>query len=323
MTLHAPLVEAIRCASRTLVRELGFMRATLADTPYSASAVHALLEIDAGHASSAAQLVHTLGLDKSSVSRMLGKLIAAGELQEAAGEGDARVKHLLLTPQGRQTVAHIHRFGRAQVGAALEHLNPSERQAVAQGLGAYARALSVCRQGPADAPADTVEISAGYQPGLIGRISEMHGQFYARHWGFGAFFESQVASGLAEFVGRLEHPGNQVWVATLNGRIVGSVAIDGQHPGNHAHLRWFILDDGCRGSGVGRRLLAQALAFCDAQRFEAVRLWTFKGLDAARRLYEAHGFVLVSEAPGSQWGREVVEQQFTRQATQSNPAGEG
>ncbi|NVZ67502.1 winged helix-turn-helix transcriptional regulator, partial [Pseudomonas gingeri] len=105
---------------------------------YSASAVHALLEVEAAGAMTAARLVQVLGLEKSSVSRMMGKLIDAGELRETLSAEDARAKQLLLTEQGRQTVAHIHRHGRLQVSSALEHLNPSQQQAVAQGLAAYA-----------------------------------------------------------------------------------------------------------------------------------------------------------------------------------------
>lgn len=146
-------------------------------------------------------------------------------------------------------------------------------------------------------------------------MAEMHAVFYARHAGFGQFFESQVASGVAEFAGRLHEPCNGIWAAIQNGRIVGSIAIDGQDLGSgEAHLRWFILDDGCRGVGVGRWLMQEAIAFCDQRGFAATQLWTFKGLDAARKLYESFGFDLVNETLGKQWGSTVMEQQFTRVA---------
>ena len=107
--------------------------------------------------------------------------------------------------------------------------------------------------------------------------------------------------------------GKVVMTAVQNERIVGSVAIDGQDLGNNqAHLRWFILDDGCRGGGIGRQLLTQALAFCDQRGFASTELWTFQGLDAARKLYESLGFALVHEEAGQQWGSTVVEQQFSR-----------
>ena len=319
MTADATLVNDIRAASRCMVRELGFMASTLAATQYSASAVHALLEIEARGSITAAQLAEFLGLDKSSVSRMVAKLVKNGEVNEQPCTDDARAKQLLLTAHGSRTVADIHAYGQMQVRSAMAQLNPSQQQAVAQGLSAYAGALQTHRLGAkagqptANTSTSAITVHSGYRPGVIGRVAEMHAAFYARHWGFGQFFESKVATGVAEFAGRLADPGNQIWTAVQNDRIVGSVAIDGQDLGdNQAHLRWFILDDGCRGSGVGRQLMAQAMAFCDQRGFASTQLWTFQGLDAARKLYESFGFALAHEEAGQQWGSKVVEQQFTR-----------
>ncbi|WP_034297217.1 bifunctional helix-turn-helix transcriptional regulator/GNAT family N-acetyltransferase [Herbaspirillum sp. RV1423] len=313
------LVDRIRAASRRMVRELGFMQGTLAATEYPPSAVHAILEIGARKSMSAAQLAEFLGLEKSSVSRMVRKLLEAGELQEEASGQDARVKWLSLTPRGRRTLAAIQAFGRRQVVGALAQLNEAQQHAAAQGLAVYAQALEASRSGKAAAQindaadAGDIRIVAGYQPGAIGRIVQMHAVFYARGVGFGSFFESKVAAGLAEFIPRLEHECNGLWLAMQGERIVASVAIDGEDLGdNRAHLRWFIVDDGLRGAGVGKRLLDAALGFCDARKFASVQLWTFQGLDAARRLYEAHGFRLKEEWPGDQWGREMVEQRFER-----------
>ena len=311
------LVDGIRAASRLMVRELGFMQATLAATDYPPSAVHAILEIGAQGRMAASQLAQVLGLEKSSVSRMVRKLVEAGELKEAADGEDGRVKQLALTAKGRRTLAAIEAFGRQQVTAALDRMQPPQQQAVSRGLALYAQALQAHRQEePLPAPAQ-IQVLPGYRPGCIGRIVEMHARFYARHAGFGVFFESRVASGLAEFAGRLDKPCNQLWTALDGDRIVGSVAIDGEDLGKHpegrqAHLRWFILEDGLRGAGTGRQLLQQALAFCDQQAFEATQLWTFRGLDAARRLYESSGFTLAEEWPGQQWGETVTEQRFVR-----------
>ena len=65
-------------------------------------------------------------------------------------------------------------------------------------------------------------------------------------------------------------------------------------------------------AGLWRKLLAQAVGFCDARGFGETHLWTFRGLDAARRLYEASRFTLVEEQPGRQWGEKVIEQRFVR-----------
>ncbi len=307
------LVDDIRTSSRQMVRELGFMQGTLAATDYPPSAVHAILEIGAHGQLAAMHLSQTLGLDKSSISRMVRKLIEAGELQETSDGRDGRVKLLALTAQGQRTRESIEAFARRQVDTALQGLQRPQQQAVALGLSLYAQALQSQRQELSLPAQAMVRIEPGYRPGSVGRIVEMHARFYARHAGFGAFFESKVAAGLAEFVARLDRPCNQLWTALDGERIVGSVAIDGEDLGpGQAHLRWFIMDDDVRGAGVGRQLLAQALDFCDRQGFEATRLWTFRGLDAARRLYETQGFTLAEEFPGRQWGEEVVEQCFVR-----------
>ena len=313
MNTDTAIIHAIRASSRDIVRELGFMQNTLAATDYSASAVHALLELGLHQAMSPTELVQCLGLEKSSISRMLAKLVAAGEIEEQTCANDTRVKQFSLTAQGQQTLANIQAYGQAQVQQAFQYLNGLQQQAVAHGLTTYAEALKAHRLGDKQALAQPLQIHTGYQTGLVGRVTEMHAEFYARHCGFGQFFESQVATGMAAFVGRLHESCNQVWTATLNGRIVGSVSIDGQDLGNgQAHLRWFILDEGCRGGGIGRQLLSAAMDFVDAQDFSATQLWTFQGLDAARKLYESHGFELTHEALGTQWGSSVMEQQFTR-----------
>jgi GNAT superfamily N-acetyltransferase len=85
--------------------------------------------------------------------------------------------------------------------------------------------------------------------------------------GSATFSKVRSPAGWRSFA-RLDAECNQIWLAVLEGKIVGSVAIDGEDLGNNeAHLRWFILDDSCRGSGVGRRLLAEAMAFCDRRAF--------------------------------------------------------
>jgi DNA-binding MarR family transcriptional regulator/GNAT superfamily N-acetyltransferase len=309
------LIDDIRASSRRMVRELGFLHTTLAATDYQASAVHALLEIDSHQAMTAAQLSDVLGLEKSTVSRMVRKLIDAGELREKTSAEDGRAKLLSLTAKGRKTCAAIQAYARTQVSTALDHLSADERAIVSKGLSHYAQALEAQRQGETPPSRMEVRIEQGYRPGVIGRVAEMHGNYYSRYCGFGQFFEGKVAAGIAEFTGRLASPRNGLWAALQDERIVGSVAIDGEDLGNNmAHLRWFIIDDGFRGSGLGRRLMSEAMAFCDAQQFAETQLWTFKGLDAARRLYEDFGFVLAEEWLGTQWGSEVTEQRFVRKA---------
>ena len=155
------------------------------------------------------------------------------------------------------------------------------------------------------------KIEKGYVPGSIGRIAELHGTYYHQHWGFGLYFEAKVASELSEFLRRYDENRDGIWISTANGRVEGSIVIDGIHAEEEgAHLRWFILSDALRGKGVGRELIRRAMAFCRVKGYNKVYLWTFEGLHAARHLYEEAGFTLVKEQRGRQWGNEVTEQYF-------------
>ncbi len=152
---------------------------------------------------------------------------------------------------------------------------------------------------------------AGYVPGAIGRAVEMHATYYSKNWGFGRFFEAKVAGGLSEFLNRFDDTRDGFWTILQNGRVEGSIAIDGvKSDSDGAHLRWFILSARLKGRGLGNKLMDQAVSFCVERRYPRVYLWTFKGLHAARHLYEKHGFTLADEFDGDQWGVTVTEQKF-------------
>ncbi|MFN3719104.1 MAG: GNAT family N-acetyltransferase [Rhizobium rhizophilum] len=324
-------VDSIRSTSRQLVRRLGFLRSDLAESGLPPSSVHALIEIGTATDLSGRDLSEILGLDKSSISRLLGKLQAAGLVMETVAPTDARTKHLSLTADGAKRLVAIEAFARDQVRTALARLTTQERHIVRSGLELYAGAIGgSCGGGGNGATAVSVNpamprvasVQSGWRPGLLGRCIEMHARHYSETSGFDGQFEAIVAGGLAEFATRLERPCNAIWAGLIDDRIVGTIAIDGEDLNGTttaasgarlAHLRLFIVDPSARGSGLGKALLQEALHFVDTQDFSETHLWTFHGLDTARRLYEASGFRLVEERPGSQWGAHVLEQRFVRE----------
>ena len=160
-----------------------------------------------------------------------------------------------------------------------------------------------------------MKLHLGYLPGCIGRIAELHGSYYERTVGFGASFEAKVATELSAFCLAYQEGRDGLWLATDGQRVHCSIAIDGSKAAESgAHLRWFMASDEVRGTGLGSKLLGAAMDFCKAQAlpYRKVYLWTFDELHAARRLYEKHGFTLTRTQRGSQWGKEVNEQLFTR-----------
>ena len=142
----------------------------------------------------------------------------------------------------------------------------------------------------------------------------MHMRYYSKLANFGRTFEAELAQALGQLAQRLDSPLNGAWAAINDtGDIVGTVFVDGQSYGpGCAYLRAFIVEEECRGIGIGRKLLQEAVDFLDTLGFQRTELWSFKGLDAARSLYERFGFELVGERVGTRWGEEVVEQRFCR-----------
>jgi GNAT superfamily N-acetyltransferase len=156
----------------------------------------------------------------------------------------------------------------------------------------------------------------GFAPGCIGRVVEMHGTYYARHWKLGPVFEAQVARELGELMERFNPSRDGFWIAREGEDVAGAIAIDGRAAPDAARLRFFIVGEGRRGAGIGAALMGAALGHCRDARFRNVFLTTFAGLDAARKLYERHGFVLADQRPDSSWGVEVQAQRFELQLQQ-------
>ena len=146
------------------------------------------------------------------------------------------------------------------------------------------------------------------RPGDFGRIVALHGDLYAREHGFDCTFEAYVAAPLAEFVMR-SSPRERIWLEDIDGRIEGSIAIVAESD-TTAQLRWFLVAPEARGTGLGRRLLEEAIGFSRATGYERIILWTVSALERARRLYETAGFRRVDAHDTHQWGVAVTEEKY-------------
>jgi GNAT superfamily N-acetyltransferase len=155
-----------------------------------------------------------------------------------------------------------------------------------------------------------LSVRTDLRPGDLGAVVRMHGLVYAREHGFDPTFEAYVAGPLAEFILSRSVRG-RLWLAERLDRLVGCVAIVPASP-TVAQLRWFLVEASERGAGLGRRLLADAVAFAETSKYRSVILWTEQRLTAAARLYGSLGFRKVLEKPGRMWGRDVVEELYER-----------
>jgi len=147
------------------------------------------------------------------------------------------------------------------------------------------------------------------KPGDIGYLTYLHGILYAKEYGYDQTFEAYVAGGLAEFVQSFNPDEDRIWLAEINGRIIGSVAIVGYSKVD-AQLRWFLVHPDYRGLGIGKELLKDALQFCKERKYKTIFLWTTSELMAAGHLYSCFGFSKTEEKTHEIWGKLVTEERY-------------
>jgi GNAT superfamily N-acetyltransferase len=148
-----------------------------------------------------------------------------------------------------------------------------------------------------------VRIRHELAPGDLGMVVHLHGVLYAREHGLDTTFEPYVAKPLADFV--LDGSG-RLWIAEDGDRMLGSIAlVDAGH--GTGQLRWFLVVPEARGTGLGRRLLEEALTYAQQRGMAHVYLWSFATLADALRLYERVGFRTTETKKNFIWGAERTE----------------
>ena len=148
----------------------------------------------------------------------------------------------------------------------------------------------------------SIEIHRGYEPGLVGRVAELHGRYYATAWGSGAPFELLIAREFCDFIEQYDAEKDLVLSAHIGGVLVGSISMIGRKPGpDEAQLRFFIVDPTYHGCGAGKALLSTALEWCRERHFRKIFLWTVDHLPQSRGLYEKVGFRVTERCPDDRY----------------------
>jgi DNA-binding MarR family transcriptional regulator len=107
----------------------------------SLSEVMALGELSVSEGMSQQELADLLGLEKSTVSRLVGAMESRGWLTRARDPANRRVTQLRLTETGRRAAERIGRDLRHRHHAMFSAMTPEERQALTVGLSALARVV--------------------------------------------------------------------------------------------------------------------------------------------------------------------------------------
>jgi GNAT superfamily N-acetyltransferase len=139
-----------------------------------------------------------------------------------------------------------------------------------------------------------------FRPEDVDYVVSGHKEMYGRDYGFNSVFDEYVEKAVKAFHENRDAEKEQMWVAEWAGKPAGAIAIV-KAAETTAQLRWFFVDPEARGRGIGGELIKTALNFCRENGYRTVILWTVDRMASARRMYEAHGFVLTESKPNNAW----------------------
>jgi GNAT superfamily N-acetyltransferase len=150
------------------------------------------------------------------------------------------------------------------------------------------------------------------RPGDLGWVVMAHGEVYAEEFGWNSEFEALVARIVADYAASRDPQREAAWIAELGGRRVGCVFLVAKDAGT-AQLRILLVDPAARGRQLGRRLVGECVSFARQAGYRRMVLWTNEPLAAARRIYLAAGFSLVSEETHHSFGVDLTGQHYQLQ----------
>ena len=155
---------------------------------------------------------------------------------------------------------------------------------------------------------EDISIRNELRSGDIGYVTYMHGILYWREYQYDFHFESYVASGLHEYAEHYNPVRDSVWICEHNEKIIGSIFL--MNRGEAAQLRYFLIEPGYRGIGLGKHLMELYMQFLRQCGYTSSYLWTTHELPAAASLYMRHGFELTEEKTGVFWGKHLTQQRY-------------
>ena len=300
-------ITKVRRFNRFYTRQLGVLRKTYLDSPYSLGEARVLYEIANAEAPTASDVGRALDLDAGYLSRTLRNFEKRGLIERKASASDARQSHLALSPRGRKSFAPLDRRSQRDTAAMLARLKPADEARLIAAMNTIEELLGGGAQG--GPPAERRYILRAPKPGDFGWIVRRHAELYAEEYGWIAPFEGVCAQIVADFVNKFDRKRERCWIAEMNGENVGSIML-AKETASVARVRLLLVDPKARGLGLGARLTDECIRFARRAGYKKMTLWTHSVLTAARHIYQKAGFKLTRTERHRSWGRPVVSEHW-------------
>ena len=290
-------VAAVRRFNRFYTRRIGVLDAKYLGGPYVLAEGRALYEIAHAEGVTPKALAELAGLDPGYLSRILGRFEREGLIRRERSATDGRSVSLYLTDRGRTAFGELQTRSDGLVEGLIAPLPAGGRARLTEAMADVEALLA--------APTGSQIILRPHRVGDMGWVTWRHAVLYARDYGWDERFEALVARIVADFVEQFDPARERCWIAERDGEIVGSIFLV-KGNGDEAKLRLLLTEPSARGQGLGKRLVAECVAFAREAGYGGVTLWTQSILTAARAVYAGAGFEMAESRPHREFGFDLV-----------------
>ena len=297
-------VATVRAFNRFYTNLIGLLRGKYLDTPYSLTEARVLFELAQRDASEVTDLRRTVDIDAGYLSRILARFSSDGLITRQRSAADGRRQVITLTGDGRSVVAGLDARSAAQTRDMLATVHDDDRHRLLN-------AMHVITDVLAEAPPPRGYVMRAPQAGDMGWVVQRHGAMYAEEFGWDETFEALVARLVADYVDHRDPDREAAWIAEVDGTPAGCVFCM-RKDDRTAQLRMLLVEPWARGLGIGSRLVEEVLRFARRAGYSDSTLWTNDVLGSARRIYQRAGFTLDDEARHHSFGKDLVEQNWSR-----------
>lgn len=294
----------IRSFNRFYTSHLDILSQHYLDSNYSLTEVRILYEISESKTITAQKITEILNLDKGYVSRILKRFLKENIIAKVSSPDDKRAFNIELSDLGKELLHSLNNKVDEQISQKIENLSFFEKENLINSMQTVKNLLSESKPLRSD-----IRYRHEITPGDIGYIIYLHGFIYGNESNFSNEFEKYVIKTFYNFLENYSSQYDRIWMAEYNNKIVGCIAIQHQSK-EEAQLRWFLLDPSFRSLGIGKKLLNDAVDFCQEKKFKNVFLLTTSMQDKALEMYKLAGFELTWSKEVQEWGKVFSEERY-------------
>jgi DNA-binding MarR family transcriptional regulator/N-acetylglutamate synthase-like GNAT family acetyltransferase len=295
-------VEKIRKFNRYYANVLGKIDQEIYNQPFPLIEARVITEINFRNGCTATKVRENLGIDRGYMSRIVQKFEEEKIILKKRSSDDKRQYLLYLTDYGKEIFNGLVENANREVGKMIHAISKRDLSKLITSMESIESIFSKEHSSQSEV------CIRSFRSGDVGYVASLHAKLYGKTYKFGRMFEYYVMKGLTEFM--INTDGGELWVAEVNGEIVGSIAITKSND-TLAQLRWFVLDENYQGLGIGKKLMETAINFCKKQSYQHVFLWTVSILVTARYLYQKYNFKLTEEKTNEEWtGTILMEERW-------------